>query len=160
MAKRIGVIKTPYHQQGVVLIVALITLLLISIVGVGIMTTVNLEEKMTATAVDHQWAFQAAESALREGEQAASDAYPDFDLDTAPIHDDVSLKAGNKVSEEKTSNTVTANYLVEPIAVYRTSLEAGTATNMSGLLVRVTAHSDGLSGKANVELQSTYLIDN
>lgn len=141
------------QQRGIVLIVALITLLLISIVGVGIMTTVNLEEKMTATAVDHQRAFQAAESGLREGEYDASQAYPNFDLDSDPLTGHFAANAAN-------GESVHADYTVEPIAVYRTSLEAGTATDMSGLLVRVTSRSDGLSGNADVVLQSTYLIEN
>lgn len=54
-----------------VLIVALILLLVMTILGISGVQVVTLEERMTANAFDRSLAFQAAESALREGEAAA-----------------------------------------------------------------------------------------
>lgn len=55
-------------QQGSVLIVSLILLLLMTIVGVTGMNMTSLEERMSGNYRDHEMAFQAAEAALVEGE--------------------------------------------------------------------------------------------
>lgn len=145
------------NQQGVVLIVALITLLLISIVGVGIMSTINLEEKMVAGAVDNQRAFQAAEGALRVGEQWALEQYHQnraLNLN----HDYVNGGSNTPFSVHAANgSTLTASYIVRPLAFLRPSIHAGESLDSAGLLVQVTAYSDGLTGNANVELQSTYI---
>jgi type IV pilus assembly protein PilX len=55
-------------QSGAVLIVSLIMLLLMTIIGIAGMRTTVLEEKMAGNLGDLNVAFEAAESALREGE--------------------------------------------------------------------------------------------
>lgn len=61
-----------YHaQQGVVLVVALVMLVLVTLVGLTSIRTITLEERMAANSVDRNLAFQAAETALREGEAVA-----------------------------------------------------------------------------------------
>lgn len=63
---------TPYHrQQGIVLIVAMIMLVIMSILGISSVRTVALEEKMSAAALDYNIALQAAEAALIAGQQDA-----------------------------------------------------------------------------------------
>jgi type IV pilus assembly protein PilX len=59
------------RQQGAVLALALIFLLLLTIIGVTAMSTATLEEKMAGNTKDRNLAFQAAESALRDGERHA-----------------------------------------------------------------------------------------
>ncbi|MBL8428345.1 MAG: pilus assembly protein [Dechloromonas sp.] len=59
------------RQTGVVLVVALIMLVVMTLLGLSGIRTVVLEEKMTASAVDRSLAFQAAETALRAGEEDA-----------------------------------------------------------------------------------------
>jgi type IV pilus assembly protein PilX len=56
------------QQRGAVLIIALILLLLLTLVGVAGMRDTELQEKMAGGAEDRALAFQAAESALKEGE--------------------------------------------------------------------------------------------
>ncbi len=58
------------HQQqhGAVLIVSLIMLLIITLLGITGMETTVLEEKMAGNMRNKSTAFQAAESALRNGE--------------------------------------------------------------------------------------------
>lgn len=58
------------HQQGAVLIAALIILLLITMLGLATVDTTSLEMKMASNARDQQQAFEAAEQVLREVEQA------------------------------------------------------------------------------------------
>ena len=56
------------HERGAVLIVALIMLLLLTLIGVAGIRDSQLQEKMAGGTEDRAIAFQAAESALREGE--------------------------------------------------------------------------------------------
>lgn len=58
------------RQRGVTLVVSLIFLLLLTIIGVTALSTNSLQEKMAGNMRDKDAAFQAAESALRAGEEA------------------------------------------------------------------------------------------
>ncbi len=64
--------KSPTHntvkQQGAVLVVSLILLLIMTLIGVSAMRTTILEEKMAGNYRDSNIAFQAAEAALRDAE--------------------------------------------------------------------------------------------
>lgn len=60
---------TKYHQKGAILIVGLIVLLLMTLLGLSVMSGNAMEEKMAGNERDRQIAFQAAEAALREGER-------------------------------------------------------------------------------------------
>lgn len=55
-------------QQGGTLIVGLIFLLVLSVIGVTGMNVTSMEERMARNARDRDLAFQAADSALRAGE--------------------------------------------------------------------------------------------
>lgn len=58
-----------YLQQGSVLVVSLLILLVMTLLGVTAMTTSRLEEKMAINTRQYNLAFQASESALRTGEE-------------------------------------------------------------------------------------------
>ena len=58
----------PENQRGSVLIISLVMLLLISLVGLGSMQGTVLQERMSSNLQDRNIAFQAAERALRAGE--------------------------------------------------------------------------------------------
>lgn len=60
------------HEHGVTLVVSLLFLLLLTILGVTAMNTSGLQEKMAGNLRDQDAALQAAESALRGGEEAMS----------------------------------------------------------------------------------------
>jgi len=60
--------QTPHHQQGVVLAISLIILLLMTIIGVSAMNTTSLQEKMTSNMKDYNVALQSAEAAIVEAE--------------------------------------------------------------------------------------------
>jgi len=57
-----------HQQRGAILIISLIMLLVLTILGVTGMRTTVLEEKMAGNLRDKNLAFQAAETALRDGE--------------------------------------------------------------------------------------------
>ncbi|MBV1915218.1 MAG: pilus assembly protein [Pseudomonadales bacterium] len=64
---------TPIHQQqtGSVLVIGLIILLVITFIGISSISSSRLELKMANNDRNHNLALQAAEAALREGEQVA-----------------------------------------------------------------------------------------
>jgi type IV pilus assembly protein PilX len=61
--------RRPSDQRGVALIVSVLLMLLISLLGLTAMRSNNLDERMAFNQRDRQVAFQAAEAALRDGEQ-------------------------------------------------------------------------------------------
>jgi type IV pilus assembly protein PilX len=71
-------------QSGVVLLVSMIMLLLLTIIGITGMQTTGLEEKMAGNMRDHNVAFQAAETALRDAEhdilglRTSANKHPDY----------------------------------------------------------------------------------
>jgi len=60
-----------HPERGVVLLVALVMLLLVTVLGLASVRMLTLEERMAANSFDRNLAFQAAETALREGEAQA-----------------------------------------------------------------------------------------
>ena len=62
--------RYPARQQGAVLFVSLLLMLVMTLLTVAAMQTTTLEESMAANLKDRNLAFQAAESALRDAEQA------------------------------------------------------------------------------------------
>ena len=62
-------IASTTRQQGAALIMSLIILLVMTLIGIAGMQTTNLEEKMAGNAREQNLAFQAAEAALRDGEE-------------------------------------------------------------------------------------------
>lgn len=57
------------HARGFVLIVSLMFLVVLTLLGVSIMNTNTLGERMTGYSIDRQVALQAAEAALRDAER-------------------------------------------------------------------------------------------
>lgn len=62
--------RRAHSQSGVSLVVVLILLVVMTILGLAVMRTTLLEERMSANMYDRSLAFQQAESALREAEAA------------------------------------------------------------------------------------------
>jgi type IV pilus assembly protein PilX len=71
---KISINKTIKSQQGAVLIIGLIMLLLLTIIGMSSIRGTDLQERMAGNARDHNVAFQAAEAAVRSGESYLSSA--------------------------------------------------------------------------------------
>lgn len=62
------------HQRGAALIVSLVFLLIMTVLGVTAIRNTTLEERMAGNLRDSNLAFQAAEAALREGEELLTQA--------------------------------------------------------------------------------------
>lgn len=79
MMMRMSMIRR--RQSGTVLLVALIMLLVMTLLGLNSLRGTSLEERMAGNWRDQNLALQAAEAALREGENfiAPGAALPEFD---------------------------------------------------------------------------------
>lgn len=64
---------TPHgRQRGMALLIGLVMLVVLSLLALGSIRTATLEERMTGNSEDRDIAFQIAEAALREAEEALS----------------------------------------------------------------------------------------
>jgi type IV pilus assembly protein PilX len=141
------------NQQGAILIVALIMLLLLTIIGLSSMRGTSLQERMTGNMRDSNLSLQAAEAALRKGEQVASSKLADNSLGTleaAPLSGTYTGFSG--VSAAPT-------YTITLIALQRTSTAAGEPANGNeGAIVRVEATGSGASTNVNASASSTTTL--
>ncbi|MCC7096074.1 MAG: hypothetical protein IT472_02685 [Thermomonas sp.] len=58
------------HQQGVSLLVVLVLLIVMSVLGIAVLRSSAMQERMAANLYDRSLAFQAAETALRQVQNA------------------------------------------------------------------------------------------
>lgn len=58
-----------YKQTGISLIVVLLLLLVMTLLGLAVLRSTLMEERMSANMYDRSLAFQATEGALREAEK-------------------------------------------------------------------------------------------
>lgn len=64
--------RPPHAQRGVSLVIVLILLLIMTLLGLAVLRSTLLEERMAANLTDRSLSFQAAEAALREAEAIAA----------------------------------------------------------------------------------------
>lgn len=171
--KRKAISCSPKKQQGVVLAVGLIMLLLMTIIGVTGMQTTTLQEKMTGNFRDRNLAFQSAEAALRDAEQYLRNTsiIPAFNGSNGlyqPASDGFDVWLDSEIDWADTSSSVQYSstisnvssqplYIIEelpPVADPTSSLEAG--TTLTSKFYRVTSYATGGTDSAVVILQSVY----
>ena len=151
-------------QRGAVLIVALVMLLLLTIIGLTGMRGTALQENMASNLRESNISLQAAEAALRAGEEEASRMF------IFPSEGDtlVGSDLDNKINGSYTGLTGTAQtptYSIVKLASLRTSLEVGVPEVDEGILVRIDAVGAGFSLDNNNQpstqsrLRSTYLVE-
>lgn len=163
-------------QRGAVLIVGLITLLVLTLLALASLRTSLLEERMTGNVQDQAIAFQAAEAALRDGEQLLQGPQlPDFTgadgLYPAPAPTDpprwsvidwdsaAAVRSYGGFSGAPGSlASASARYFIEELPLVvgpGESLSADTPMGESAFY-RVTARGRGVAGDAAVTLQTTF----
>jgi type IV pilus assembly protein PilX len=170
-------------QQGVVLVVALIMVLLMSIVGMASIRGSGLQESMVANMRDKNVAFQAAEAGLRAGEADLSGVSfnPNFDDTKKGYWKDLTL-TGAKYAPvstwtasqwEERSIQVDLDidnlesqprYIIEKLEYELTAKDTGGAVDVGSAVTtdqrnvfRVTSRSTGWTEDSFVVLQSTYV---
>lgn len=179
--------QTATTQSGAVLVVGLIILLVLTMIGITAVQTTTLEEHMAGNARNANVAFQAAESALRDGEEWVMTIDP-YNMpnavstcSTAPcdlwnVGDLTSDFAGQSASWWKTNGReygtkgtrdlkesafdpyFTVEYLGQPPV----RSQPGWSSASRGLgehFFRVTAYGVGGDGSARAVLQTTVRIE-
>lgn len=171
------------RQGGAALLVALVLLLILTLSGVAGLSSVGLQERMAGSLGERASHFEAAEAALRAGENSLKGtSLPSFDnsgghylysrsdcrfdsaADAASFYtgcSSVTLSASDFTRRSgETADAIDARYLIEQLdgaGVSRDkSLELGAIEELT--LYRITALA-GRSGESapTVILQSTYL---
>ncbi|RDE18551.1 pilus assembly protein PilX [Motiliproteus coralliicola] len=153
------------------LIVCLIILVVLTLVGVGSIRDTTLEEKMAGNLRDRNMAFQAAESALRVGEDfiETTVVLPEFngtDGLYAQLNDVINgvswsvssaVRSYDDYSPELTGTNSAPVYIIEQMEseAESASMEAGTEQNTEQFY-RITARAVGGTDTAVVILQSIY----
>lgn len=177
-------INLPAKQDGMVLIVGLVMVLLITIVGLSAIRGTGLQENMAGNMRDRNVAFQAAESALREGEtivaptnkvlpafECAAGAGLCQDLSVVPQNSVLYMTKANWKLSAKESPLVLEgvenkpSYLLEELQVDigASAAAEGSAIDVGGMMTtgdavpyRITAKGFGLSKDTEVIVQSAY----
>lgn len=156
-------------QKGATLIIALIMLLLLTIIGMASISDTNLQEKMAGNLRDKNIAFQAAESALRKGE----DSFKDKFVTLTSITDYSEAQASTTFSAFKTeynqskpTYTVTKIKPAMPPLVAETpgggSIETDLGTTAPKyeppILIKITSIGYGLNSSSQVTLHSFFSV--
>ena len=134
------------NQRGAILIIALIMLLLLTIIGLSSMRGTSLQESMAGNMRDGSLALQAAEAALRQGENVVNKKFMTNTLDMLSV-------------------TTAPAYSITLLAKLRTSTEAATPIDDQGALVRVEADGYGMalnsdnSAASKIKLRSVFLVE-
>jgi type IV pilus assembly protein PilX len=168
----------PRAQQGIALIVVLILLLVMSLLAIVSLRGTMMEERMSANMADRSLSFQAAEAALRQGEQLAA-LHPALPANgcaagvcampapsDAPrwTKDSAAWAGARSVDINLGTHTATSKYIVELIATGVPSVEQCLDVNdinarCAGLesRYRITAMSTA-AGRSTVMLQTNYAV--
>ena len=172
-------LQPPRHvnQQGAILVVSLMMLLLLTIIGITAMNTVTMEERMAGNLRDSNLAFQGAEAALRDGEGTLealtleptlcssapckiwNEDVLTFYLEDQPASWWVSnaVEYGVDGTHELVSNNSDPRWFNEFLEFSRDSLTVGHGVTTGRSFFRVTARSEGGSDTALSVLQSTFV---
>jgi type IV pilus assembly protein PilX len=169
-------------QEGVVLFMSLVMLLMLTVLGISSVQTTTLQQRMARNANDSNIAFNAAESALRDGEDLLEglNSMVDFNAGTAndngyyrevapgPVPNwkalDWTLVAGHREAETAITGVASQpKYIVEHV---RGVISEEDALNLDNIgqdtgsgrtqVFRVTARGTGGTDTAQVMIQGTY----
>lgn len=176
--KAIDYSRIAENQRGSTLIVALLLLVAMMLISLAGIRGSGLQERMGANLYDRQLAFQAAESALREGEtrlvaalgtvspeliptlfNGASGRYPQPDPAAEPRWRAAATVWQNATPVATGPRTVTPQYIIEYMGEWANDLSCQADPN--ALLCyepryRITARNRAVADGAVVMLQSTF----
>lgn len=134
--------SAPVREQGVVLIISLFILLAITLLAVGFMETLGLDERMAGNFKDRQLAFQAGEAALRDAEQLI------LSNTTGPFNP---LRPGD--FSANCANALCASSVGSP------RFTSFTEADWTGTKTRTYGSQSGASALAAVASQPRYVIE-
>lgn len=165
-------------QRGATLIISLLLLMVLTLIGVTAMRTTTLEEKMAGNMRDQNIAFQAAEAALRAGENwlaqqttepathgncAAAPCDQVWVLNTPNQGDFLDTQWWKATTQAQTYSDATLTdvktppqYFVEHYTLIADSLVVGQGPKTGRDIYRITARGTGGTDNAQAILQTTY----
>lgn len=165
--------RHPRREDGAAMVIALVMLLVLTLLATASARMTLMEERMTGNTQDRNIAFQAAEAALRAGEDEAQvPVLPNFDVNTnglytpadpddEPIWKTVDWTDADQVLFSSDLDDApglladaTASYIVEELPRPPTLCSDCEVDDAN--FYRVTARGVGVSGNATVTLQTTY----
>ncbi|MFV3306618.1 PilX N-terminal domain-containing pilus assembly protein [Pseudomonas sp. NY15181] len=145
--------RAPRAQQGAVLVVALIMLLLLTIIGISSMRSTTLQERMAGNLRDESHALQAAEAAIRQGEAVVKGQ------SVTHWQNYVSSSSWDDASDISGLATPKYRLTTLPGVVYRRSGESTEAgTPITTTVIRVEAQGFGAVQNADSSTASTYQL--
>jgi type IV pilus assembly protein PilX len=171
--------RMPSAQQGAILVVSLLLLLVMTLLGLAAVQVTRLEERMAGNMRDVNIAFQSAESGLRDAENRLRlmVARPPI-CATAPCavpavweRDSLPENLRNQTGAWWTTNAqeygvagtheiqqaaVDPRVLIEDAGFVADSLTVGHGPPEGRNFYRITAHSTGATDTAQAVLESTY----
>jgi type IV pilus assembly protein PilX len=166
----------PGHEGGAALIVTLIVLVIVTLLALASLRGTLLQERMSANLYDRELGFQAAETALREAENAIKTNAAGFDCDCADIACRIVPPPNADCPTDWHHATTALGALVDdgppqyysaqmgegPVWGAEAECDGGADANQYGsrcwgypapLLFRITARSAPVDGRAAVTLQ-------
>lgn len=161
-------------QSGAALVIALVMLAILTILGVASMQEGTLQERMTGNARNSILALQAAEVALRDGEEyvkttpipgpfdGTNGLYSPADAADPPQWEQVDWTDGTEVRTVSVQGVADdPRYIIEQLSgiSFGGTHLAGDEALPAGAVYRITAMGTGLSGEASIMIQSTYRRD-
>ena len=168
----------PKQQRGVILILSLVILMVLSLLGVSSMRTSSLQERMSGNARDYQIAFEAAEIALRAGEDYLKSISLNTDFSAAgnngrflarTLSDSDAWRTESNWTSGKTTSVTLADtgkdpeYMVEivdseygVIEQLENQDEGGGTGTIEIALYRITARGYGKNKNTRVMLQTDF----
>ena len=167
------------HQSGAILITSLLLLLVLTVLGVVMMQTTRMQERMAGATRDLSLSVQGAESGLRYGESVVSALAAPDGTSTLPctvcqpgtlpvaIYDPAQFDwTANAAKYGVGGPAVTMpssaglndvpRYTVESLGFVRDSLNEGQEPPEGRDFFQISSRSTGATGLANTVLQSTY----
>ena len=170
-----GIFAHRQGQTGVSLLVVLILLLVTSVLGIAVLRSSAMQERMSGNMYDRSLAMQAAEMGLNAGEQALN-AAPKWQV-TVPVAKDcedsgicptytkladATWMTGPILGDGDTSVPNTpSQYWIEYLGINQSHMETGGVIPASesvatGPMYRITSRSQG-NGRAEVILQEDVI---
>ncbi|HWL29287.1 pilus assembly PilX family protein [Luteimonas mephitis] len=163
------------RQAGISLLVVLILLLVTSVLGIAVLRSSAMQERMSGNMYDRSLAMQAAELGLNAGQQALN-AAPKWQ-DTVPVDQDcidssicptfkkqgeATWRAGPILGASDSNVPDTpSDYWIEYLGINQAHMETGGTipspdSVTTGPMYRITARSQG-NGRAEVILQNDVI---
>jgi type IV pilus assembly protein PilX len=169
-----NVFRPRRRQAGISLLVVLILLLVTSVLGIAVLRSSAMQERMSGNMYDRSLAMQAAELGLNAGQQALN-AAPKWQ-DTVPVDQDcidssicptfkkqseATWKAGPILGASDSNVPDTpSEYWIEYLGINQAHMETGgtipAPATGTGPMFRITARSQG-NGRAEVILQNDVI---